>query len=220
MTVESTLHSPFRSVSLMPSQSSIYSIFTGSILVAATVGLAVAADPKEPNRESNYNPTVHKDNGDGEKAISRFNTTNPSRSISGPLSRCWRIRSPSASTKKAVHVAETFRHSAGVTDNRSHMNWLDDELACRTVEERVAMYKKYAKDRFEQTYEKATRPSSTHRGYNRCGQSDKVTVFRDDFGKAADGIGSGSAGLQRQYLLHLHPRSLDAEGHKGTGQPT
>ena len=33
--------------------------------------------------------------------------------------------------------------SAGVTDTRGHMNWLDDDLACRTVADRVAMYRKY-----------------------------------------------------------------------------
>src|SRR5437867_3328803 len=34
------------------------------------------------------------------------------------------------------YVAETFRINAGVTDNRYHMYWLDDDLACRTVEDR------------------------------------------------------------------------------------
>ena len=34
------------------------------------------------------------------------------------------------------YVAETFRHSSGVTDNRNHMNWLDADLASRTVADR------------------------------------------------------------------------------------
>ena len=46
-------------------------------------------------------------------------------------------------------VAETFRMKGGVTDNRDH-KWLDDDLACRTVEDRVAMYRKDAKDKFAQ----------------------------------------------------------------------
>ena len=45
--------------------------------------------------------------------------------------------------KGIVYVAETFRLNAGVTDTREHMNWLDDDLACRTVADRVAMYKKF-----------------------------------------------------------------------------
>src|SRR5262249_45205967 len=45
--------------------------------------------------------------------------------------------------KGRIFVAETFRLHSGVTDNRGHMNWLDDELALRTVSARVEMYKKY-----------------------------------------------------------------------------
>ena len=32
-----------------------------------------------------------------------------------------------------VYVAETFRHHAGVTDIREHMDWLEDDLAARSV---------------------------------------------------------------------------------------
>src|SRR5262245_17615772 len=37
--------------------------------------------------------------------------------------------------KGRCYVAETFRLHAGVPDIRGHMNWLDDDLACRTVED-------------------------------------------------------------------------------------
>ena len=42
-----------------------------------------------------------------------------------------------------------FGSTTGVTDTRKHMNWLDDDLACRTVADRVAMYKKYLGSKFE-----------------------------------------------------------------------
>ena len=45
--------------------------------------------------------------------------------------------------KGVAYVAETFRLHDGVTDTRGHMDWLDDDMACRTVADRVAMYKKY-----------------------------------------------------------------------------
>ena len=38
-----------------------------------------------------------------------------------------------------VYVAETFRHHKGVTDIRSHMGWLEDDLAIKSVADRVAM---------------------------------------------------------------------------------
>src|SRR5881392_2148147 len=49
-------------------------------------------------------------------------------------------------------VAETFRMHHGVTDDRGHMNWLDDDLASRSTANRVAIYKKDAKDRFHKQY--------------------------------------------------------------------
>src|SRR6516162_10166416 len=55
--------------------------------------------------------------------------------------------------KGRCYVAETFRLHRGVTDNRAHMDWLDDDLASRTVADRVALYKKSAKDKFAEWYE-------------------------------------------------------------------
>ena len=51
--------------------------------------------------------------------------------------------------KGRVYVTETFRVYAGVTDTRQHMYWLDDDLACRTVEDRVAMYRKHLGEKFD-----------------------------------------------------------------------
>src|SRR6478736_3280888 len=47
------------------------------------------------------------------------------------------------------YVAETFRHSQGVPDIRGHMSWLDDDLASRTVADRLAVYKKYLGRNFD-----------------------------------------------------------------------
>lgn len=45
--------------------------------------------------------------------------------------------------KGRVYVAETFRQQHGVEDNRYHMNWLHDDLALQTVEQRVEMFRKH-----------------------------------------------------------------------------
>src|SRR6185436_1098785 len=50
-------------------------------------------------------------------------------------------------------VAETFRHHKGVTDIRDHMDWLDEDVAARTVEDRVAMFRKHAGDKFSEQFE-------------------------------------------------------------------
>ena len=42
-----------------------------------------------------------------------------------------------------ILVAETLRQNRGAEDNRSHMYWLTDDLASRSVEDRVAYYRKW-----------------------------------------------------------------------------
>jgi quinoprotein glucose dehydrogenase len=88
------------------------------------------------------------------------------------------------------YVAETFRLHAGVTDNRGHMNWLDDDLASRTVADRVALYRKHLKDKFKsyETEHDRVRLLVDTKG---AGVADRATVFADGFHHAADGIGAG-----------------------------
>ncbi len=88
------------------------------------------------------------------------------------------------------YVAETFRLGAGVTDTRGHMNWLDDDLACRTVADRVAMYKKFLGKEFEQYKVEHERVRLVvDRGHD--GKADSATVFADGFNDPAAGIGAG-----------------------------
>src|SRR5436190_20800932 len=93
-----------------------------------------AADPPRPS--------------DPEKALRQFQLA------AGLEGRVWAaeplLANPvcfSFDEKGRCFVAETYRLHHGVTDNRRHMYWLDDDVACRTVEDRVAMYRKYAKDK-------------------------------------------------------------------------
>ena len=90
-----------------------------------------------------------------------------------------------------IFVAETFRLHAGVTDNRSHMNWLDADMASKSVADRVAMYQKYlSPDEFQgyQTDHERVRLLEDKDG---DGKADASTVFADGFKDAAAGIGAG-----------------------------
>src|SRR5262245_45588177 len=49
----------------------------------------------------------------------------------------------------SVYVAETFRIHAGVDDARDHLDWLDDDLASRTVEDRISLYRKFLGSKVE-----------------------------------------------------------------------
>jgi quinoprotein glucose dehydrogenase len=88
------------------------------------------------------------------------------------------------------YVAETFRLNRGVTDNRGHMSWLDDDVASRTVADRVAMYRKHLKEKFA-TYETEQDRVRFVEDTKGTGVADRATVFADGYHRAADGIGSG-----------------------------
>jgi quinoprotein glucose dehydrogenase len=92
--------------------------------------------------------------------------------------------------KGVFYVAETFRHGAGVTDTREHMNWLDADLASRSVADRVQMLKKYLGKGFESYLVEHER---VRRLVDRDGdgQADLATVFADGFNDPAAGIGAG-----------------------------
>lgn len=89
-----------------------------------------------------------------------------------------------------AYVCETFRHFAGVTDNRDHMYWLADDLACQTVADRVAMFRKHLGDRFASyttEHERLRLVSDT----DGDGVADTASVFADGFKDPADGIAAG-----------------------------
>src|SRR5437868_2901512 len=91
--------------------------------------------------------------------------------------------------KNRFYVAETFRLGDGVTDIRGHMNWLDDDLASRTVADRVAMYKKYLGKKFD-SYAVHHDRIRLIEDTDGDGVADRATVFADGFHHAADGLGA------------------------------
>lgn len=90
----------------------------------------------------------------------------------------------------SFYVAETFRHHAGVTDIRDHMDWLDDDLRARTVEDRVAMFQKHLGDEFAE-WERAPERIRILRDTDGDGKADWDRVYADGLTEAATGIGAG-----------------------------
>jgi quinoprotein glucose dehydrogenase len=146
-----------------------------------------------------YNPTVRGPSNEARQAISRFQLPKGVEAtvwaaeplLANPVSFCF-------DEKGRCYVAETFRLHRGVTDNRGHMNWLDD-LASRTVADRVAMYRKYARERFTSTYEAEHERVKLIWDGKGEGKADQATVFADGFHHAADGIGAGVLARKRQH---------------------
>lgn len=90
------------------------------------------------------------------------------------------------------YVAETYRHSKGVTDIRGHMDWLEDDLASRTVADRVAMYRKHtAPERYAEEFETESERVVRLVDSDGDGEADESTVFATGFDDPAAGIGAG-----------------------------
>ncbi len=90
-----------------------------------------------------------------------------------------------------IYVAETFRQSKGVEDNRGHMNWLEDDLALETVEQRDAMYRKYGREK--KIAEWTRYPDRIRRLEDKNGDGvyESAVVFSDGYNALVDGTGAG-----------------------------
>ncbi len=124
------------------------SLFVASLM---TCTLVRAGDQTRPKGMQPYNPAIAPASDEGERAIRSFRVAAGLKVElfaaeplpANPVAFC-------SDEQGRFYVAETFRLCAGVSDTRGHMNWLDDDLACRTAADRVAMYKKYLGKRFEE----------------------------------------------------------------------
>lgn len=89
-----------------------------------------------------------------------------------------------------LFVAESFRQSRGVEDNRGHMDWLNEDLAAQTVADRDAYMRKHLADNLDYytTEHERIRLLEDRDG---DGKADKATVFADGFNELVEGTGAG-----------------------------
>src|SRR5262245_32433061 len=145
-------------------------LLLASLLLTGCTVPALLAEPP-------FEPKVAPASDEPAKAIPRFRVPKGVKAevfaaeplLAHPVAFCFDERG-------RCFVAETFRLNNGVTDNRGHMSWLDDDLACRTVADRVAMYKKHLKGKFSD-YEKAHDRVRLLEDTKGTGEIDKSTVF-------------------------------------------
>ncbi len=117
----------------------------------------------------------------------------------------------SIDNKGRLWVVETNRFSGGgVFDLREISDWLDDELACRTVEDRKAMVIRHLGDKAKSLAVNSDniRILEDKSGSGRC---DSSTLFATGFNDMLDGIASGVlarkgnvwfADIPNLWLLH------------------
>lgn len=89
--------------------------------------------------------------------------------------------------KGRCYVAETTRFEHGVPDTRGHMQWLDEDLANRTIDDLLAMYKKHKYLGFEK-YNDQLRVVWDSEGK---GKADKSEVFSGGYNRPQDGLAAG-----------------------------
>jgi quinoprotein glucose dehydrogenase len=100
-------------------------------------------------------------------------------------------------------VAEAFRLHAGVTDIRGKNSWLDEDLASRTVEDRIAMMKRHEGEKFS-AYQQNSDRLKLVLDTDHDGKADRSTVFADGFNNAADGLAAGVLSRDGQvYFANL-----------------
>ena len=103
------------------------------------------------------------------------------------------------------------RFDNGVPDTRGHMHWLDEDLANRTIADRLAMYKKHKYKGFEKYDDQLRARVGQHR---RAARPTRATVFSGGYNRPRGRPRRRRAGPQGERLLHLHPRPVPAEGHE------
>ena len=92
--------------------------------------------------------------------------------------------------KGRAYVCETFRLHAGVDDIRGIMDWLDEELASRSVDARLAEMKRHLGDRFPKYYEQSERIQLIE-DRDGDGKADHANIFAEGFNDPLDGIAAG-----------------------------
>jgi quinoprotein glucose dehydrogenase len=114
------------------------------------------------------------------------------------------------------YVVETHRIASSVYDIRGYMGWLDDDLACRTVEDRSAMYRR----RLGTDAAKLAVESERVRlleDLDGDGRADRAGTFAEGFNSDVDGLAAGVVGRKGDVWLANIPslwllRDADGDG--------
>ncbi|CAN5382575.1 c-type cytochrome [soil metagenome] len=189
---------------------------------SATFGLlllALSASPSwaQHGQPTQYQPNVKPASAEPLEAMSRIKLPKGFQvelfaaepMLANPFSFC-------LDNRNRIYVIETFRLNAGVEDDRGHMSWLDDDLANRTVADRVAMYKKHLGKKVS-AYEKEHDRIRLIEDTRGTGKADKATVFADGFHHMDEGIGAGVLARDGRLWFACIPNLWQLRDTKGTG---
>jgi quinoprotein glucose dehydrogenase len=115
-----------------------------------------------------------------------------------------------------IYVGETYRIHHGVDDDRGHMDWLDDDMASKTVEDRLALMKKHLGKNIDQ-YTKQEDRIRLLEDRSGGGKADHVEIFADGFNGVLQGIGAGLLARHGDVYYTCIPDLWRLRDTKGTG---
>jgi len=130
--------------------------------------------------------------------------------VANPVALC-------ADEKGNVYVAETFRIEKGVFDIRHHMDWLEDDLASKTVADRVAMLRRKLGPNFRRDTQGASDRVVLLQDTTGSGKADKSTVFADGFNHSEEGLAAGVLARKGDVYLTDIPNLWLLRDTKGAG---
>ncbi|MDA1277662.1 MAG: HEAT repeat domain-containing protein [Verrucomicrobia bacterium] len=174
-------------------------VLTYSLLILCSTSSAqdiVRATPLSGNAGAieDWTPALKPASDAGEQAIARM------RVPDDLTIRLWAsepmLGNPNAifvDEKGRIYVAETYRYHGGVIDIRAAMGWLEEELASRTVEERILIPGRHANEApgKEALYARDSERIVLLEDTAGLGKADKSTVFSTGYNGMKDGLGSG-----------------------------
>ncbi len=164
-----------------------------------------------------YKPAIAPASNEGEQALEGFKL--PEGMVGKLFAAEPMLANPVAfaiDEKGRIFVAETFRQQHGVEDNRYHMNWLHDDLALQTVEQRVEMFRKHLG---EKVYEYTAHHDRIRllEDSDGDGKADKSTVYADGFNAIEDGTGAGLLARDGDVFYTCIPKLWKLRDEDGDG---
>ena len=161
----------------------LVALFVAAITVLTAPALAADAET--------YAPAIAPASPDAARAISGFRIPDGMQAELAAAEP--QLANPVAFTVTAsgdVYVCETFRQQKGVEDNRGHMDWLLQDLQLESIEERIAMFRRFM-GADAAAWETEHDRIRLLRDTDGDGVFDSDTVFADGFSNLEDGTGAG-----------------------------
>ncbi len=160
--------------------------------VALSLTLPVYSQHKLGPQGSFETPKLAAASDEGEKAIKRFQLP------AGWKAELWAAEPDVAhgvafdlADDGRVFVAESFRAWRGVPDIRGIMSWLDEDLACQSVEDRLAMMQRHLGEEGMKDYFKNSERIRLLTDPKGVGKATSSVVFADNFATPLDGVAAG-----------------------------